>query len=279
MIQHSKNRNLRTMRAESFSDVLDYIAANPRLWSSSTAEESGEHRRAWSGTNSLPEARKLAAHGWKDGADKLHSGMDKAAMLRPAAPVATSNYDVAGAFPDVGLYCSGDPACMLSYDPQDAATKPIYRFVIGIFVSAGVEASTITNRGAAILSYADKLESEGARVEILAAYLTRADNQQFAMSFPIKRADEPLDVERAAFIMAHPSMFRRICFAVLERNKELEPAFSTGYGSSSNEMPAAWAEANSAYFPCLSYGADGDYRTMQSAMATVQGIVSAVTKG
>lgn len=48
----------------------------------------------------------------------------------------------------------------------------------------------------------------------------------------LSKAGELLDLDRAAFALAHPSTLRRLCFAIAEQHKELESSMHVGYGYS-----------------------------------------------
>lgn len=254
-------------RFDSLSDVLSFVET-PAAWSGEAAEY-GRHACGLDmGTDTLAQAVALARFGWKEGRDKLSTGMASAAMFKPPAPIATCAYDVAGAFPDVGLYCAGDPACMVSYDPEQAKTRPVLRFVVNLSYLAGVSGEAITNRGAAILSYVDKLESEGMRVELVAVRAARGKGKVFNFTFPLKAADEPLDIDRVAFVIANPAMLRRIGFAVAERDATAYRWFGNhGYGSC-DDFPADWSVPHSVYFPALKD--DGPFYSAHAAMSAVQ---------
>lgn len=90
-------------------------------------------------------------------------------------------------------------------------------------------------RGAAVLSLADTLERRGFSTELRIVGNSQAGGQAFRYSIVYKRAGEPLDIDRAAFAIAHPSSMRRLAFAILEQHRELETNFRSGYGSPMHE--------------------------------------------
>jgi hypothetical protein len=105
----------------------------------------------------------------------------------------------------------------------DARPKPIVRIGFETVVSAGEQVDSIMRRGAAIGALIDALESHNIRCEVTAV---ARDCKCYAMGDEtagyvlfetiIKAAEAPLDLDRLAFAVAHPSMLRRITFAVLE---------------------------------------------------------------
>lgn len=265
-------------RGDGLSDLLDHIATVPNVSAHQTSDNYG--RADFQGTGTMAQALDLARYGWPEGREKMKAGLASAALLQPAAPVPVTSYDIAGAFPDVGLFCAGDPACMVSYDEQDAKARPIYRIIVNISYMAAVEPQTIINRGAAILSFIDKLESEGARVELLAHRSAEKEGKTMSLAFPIKRADEPLDIDRVAFVLANPAMLRRIAWAITERNRTLCSWFGAHRYRSSDAMPKSWVEPHSIYFGALHDHDNATYCTIARAMAAVgqtiqRGIINA----
>ena len=75
--------------------------------------------------------------------------------------------------------------------------------------------------------------------------------------------DEPMDMDRLAYAVAHPSMLRRSLFRVTEFMMDYEV---DGYGriNSDIEVPA-----NTMYIPPMFR--DNGYRTMEDALETVRG--------
>src|SRR4029077_4430749 len=100
------------------------------------------------------------------------------------------------------------------------------KIVVNVAVSGAVTAATIMTRGGAILSWVDGLESEGFRCEIdvIESGLFRENTPKplgVLFSVKVKRADEPLDIDRVSFWLAHPAIQRRLMFGLYERSPEL----------------------------------------------------------
>jgi hypothetical protein len=92
-----------------------------------------------------------------------------------------------------------------------------------------VDPQDIINRGAAVVALIDKIQSEGQRVELIAfCHIAGRRNDRLIMAVTVKRPEEPIDMDRVAFALAHPSMLRRAFFRVVEF---LYPHHLGGYGS------------------------------------------------
>jgi hypothetical protein len=146
-------------------------------------------------------------------------------------------YDVAGAYPCVPLACSGDPANMVSFQEGELkAPSPIIRLGVNVWASSGYTQDHITNYGAAILSYIDALEASFYRVELTAIiYCKFSDGVVFSQEIIIKRAEQPLDLDRIAFVFCNAAFFRRIAYAAREKDPQLTRRDVLGYART---MPA-----------------------------------------
>jgi hypothetical protein len=212
-------------------------ANDPQLvqWNESNRASQKPDRESWTGTATFADAVDMALRrGWPEGRELLR---DSLIAVRPQPKVYESlEFEVAGAFPCVPVYCAGDPAWMIS-DPGSVvrSAKPIVRIDYNHWVNADVDIKSMMLRGAAIVSLADSLERQGLSVELRIVGNSRdiygGTNRTFRYSIVYKRAGEPLDLDRAAFAIAHPASMRRLAFAILEQHKELEKSFRGNYGS------------------------------------------------
>lgn len=204
-------------------------------------------------THNHGEAVELARMGWEDGRSKMSNAIDAAKFVQTNSTHRSEELDVAGAYPFVPAAAAGDPMCMVRVGLEQSKTKPIFRFMVGGFISSGINSDAIIRRGAAILSWVDKLEAEGARCELLYNLTCTGGNLKYTISTTIKRADEPLDIDRAAFVLAHPSMFRRIAFGCYERHADVCANMGGFYGYPSNDIHPDLQVAHSIYFASMSH--------------------------
>lgn len=163
-------------------------------------------------------AMKLLATGWETGAKRvaeLRASLEESVQKIVSEKAAEISYDVEGEWFDAGRIASGDPDCCGSFDVQgDMAGQKIIRIVANISVSAAVSHETMFARGAACIAAVDILESLGHRVELVAGEAGRCGkkNRKIFNYVTIKRADQPVDLDRLAFILCNPVWFRRVCF-------------------------------------------------------------------
>lgn len=176
------------------------------------------HDNTWSG-GTRAEAFDMARNGWREGREKMVKAM---AQARPAVSLPPAfTLDVAGAYPDPCAAAAGAPDCMVNLDPTESRIRPIVRIAVNIWASAAYSADEFMNYGAAIMSYLDAVEASGFRVELTMLCHCKIDRgvnqgQTYSGRVLIKRAEEPLDIDRATFCLTHPAMFRRLWFTHMQ---------------------------------------------------------------
>jgi hypothetical protein len=230
----------------------------------------------WHGTETWEEAVEMAlGRGWPEGRRLLSEAL-VAVSPRPH-PYESLEFSVAGAFPAVPNYCAGDPECMV-IDPGSTLRnpKPVVTIDYNHWVHAGVSTESMMLRGAAVISLANELEQRGIStiLRIVGATKDRDYNQHqsveqtWAYTIVFKRAGEFLDLDRAAFAIAHPACMRRLAFALLEQHADLKSSMQIGYGRPTYENPIP--DSDAIYIP----GASGR-ETPDSARKTVEEIALA----
>ena len=177
-------------------------------------EEGGAFGEEWSGCRTFEEAVNLASNGWHEGRKMLMTAM-AAAQSAPAF-TQTLAMDVAGAYPIPALAAAGDPCSMVDLQPVEDRVRPIVRLVIQRGGSSAYSAKEFMNYGAAVLSYVEGLEAAGFRCEIEVSFAANIPPVDHYLSVIVKRAEEPMELDRMAFVLTHPAFFRRIAFAVKE---------------------------------------------------------------
>ncbi len=226
----------KTILWREFSSWYEFVTcvADPalRAWKTPRLKSQTTSNSSWAGTSTFKAAIDMALRtGWPDGR-KLLSEM-LVSVRQKTETFKSLSFDVAGMFPCVALYNAGDPACMFSDSTQYIrAANPIIRIDFNHNASGFVSSSDIMLRGAAVVSLAQSLEASDLNVEInMIGNVACGSTHILRYSAPFKRADESLDLDRAAFAIAHPSTLRRLAFALYEQHPELESLISTSYGS------------------------------------------------
>lgn len=199
---------------ETLGSFIADAMREPLITGASSREESGAFGKGWSGTSTFQEAVDLAVNGWADGCKRLMTAM-AAAQSSPAMTPALM-MDVAGAYPIAALAAAGDPCSMVDLQPVEDRVRPIVRLVIQRGGSSAYEPEEFMNYGAAVLSYIEGLEAANFRVEIEVAFAANIPPVDHYLSVIVKRAEEPMELDRLAYVLTHPAFFRRIAFAVKE---------------------------------------------------------------
>lgn len=180
------------------------------------------------GTATWDEALRLARYGWAEGCGYLVRETGAYAH-QFASPAKGWQYDYAGAFPDVPRFLGGDLDCMIGDYPESLRFQQIVRMVVSPITHIDVTNVAIKNWGAALVSWIDELERAGQRVEVTwlscscpywvypAEQLQGQGGPTVAISFCLKEADQPVDLDRLAFWIMHPAAQRRIQFAIKEQ--------------------------------------------------------------
>lgn len=209
----------------------DPINLNP-----SSRDTSGAFGEEWHGTKTFEEAVNLAIHGWPDGRKLLMNAMAEA----QSAPAFTPSLvmDVAGAYPIAALAAAGDPCSMVDLQPVEDRVRPVVRLVIQRGGSSAYDPHEFLNYGAAVLSYIEGLEAASFRVEIEVAFAAKIGDIDHYLSVIAKRAEEPIEMDRLAYVLTHPAFFRRIAFAVKESTPGIAEHLNVNdYGFSQSPTP------------------------------------------
>jgi len=155
------------------------------------------------------------------------------------------HYDVAGGEVDVGRFLEGEPESMVEYvlQPMNGAGR-VLRLQADLSQSWRIPAAAIRAAGDAVVALADGLRARGVGLEILVtAQVTGATpGSRHETGIMIQRPNEPFDVSRLAFAIAHPGMTRRLLFSLLEHEprqvrEEFGASLDRGYGHPS---PRRW---------------------------------------
>lgn len=195
------------------------------------ARQSKAKNADFSGTASFAEAARLALAGWPEGRARMVKGVEAVASSPAFERAAALFFDVAGAYPVAALAAAGVPECMVSPAPVSERARPIVRLAVSGSVSCNFKAEEIFAYGAALLGVIDALESAEFRVELNVIFPAKAYNgDKLSVAVRVKDAPDALDLDRAAFILAHASTLRRLVFGVMEANLSCD-VWGGGYGS------------------------------------------------
>lgn len=208
-----------------FDSVTDFVNAAERgAVPGDEASSTQSYREEWTGTPNLPTALRLARQGWPEGRERVER-IRARIVDRVTSRMRVTEYEatVAGPIFDLGAYLQDDPEFMLvpvERETTDTNNGPVVRVLINLSASSSVDPDIITRRGAATLALADALERAGKRVEIVATFGASRGTARAMQYVTVKRSGDYLNVDAAAFALAHPSSLRRLSFAVWESSPE-----------------------------------------------------------
>ena len=226
---------------ESINELLDQVSDKSIPdWKSEHDSDylaSESRSKDWNGDVTLKQAIKLARFGWREGRDMMHKELEIAHRSTKFERLPTHTYDVAGFMPDVPLFISGEPAHMQTPVGNILGMQKTLEFVVHLGANCDIDAKRMMRKGSAILSLIDKLEDSGLSCHVQGITFAKGRNKSvFYIEFPIKKAGVPMDIDRCAYTLVHPSLLRRIEFRAFEQEPKCYKDFCNGYGSSS-ELP------------------------------------------
>ncbi len=178
--------------------------------------------RLWSGTSNFDEACQLALRGWPEGrehAERYLIAIESIIGMKTFMP--TPEFSVHGGGVDVGRFMGSDPECMVSRKPEERdAPSRIVTIVFNAAISGSESPEVLIQKGAVACAMIDKIESLGLRVEchVTAGSIgqTKDGARKIELSYLLKKAEEPLELDRIIFALAHPAAFRRLMFSLYE---------------------------------------------------------------
>lgn len=182
-------------------------------------------------SESLVDALNILKAGWKKGKDiiekltkehedafvKLFPRQDFDLQLQP---------EISGEIVNVEATIMNLPENMLSFHQDEEKLRKLQsgklqRIIISGEIPHHIDADTIFNRGAIISSMINIMELYGFRTELWLCHIRTGFNKNESVQYfyKIKPFDNNLDLGLLAFVSAHPSMIRRINFALLEQEE------------------------------------------------------------
>ncbi len=234
-MQEIKMNGVSLRKYDSISDFENFINNTPFnevfRWASHSSVSTDRH---WTGTNSYEEAVDLLKHG----ADDLSKRLEKAYQVKAAdigtKTVTRSFYDVAGFQASVPRYLQGIPTSMVNQKKVVQKAKVI-TLNKDMNYNCGWSVEDIINESAKALAIVKKIEASGTRVNLNLCFVSASVSQKVGCKIRLKNANERLNVSKLAFVMAHPSMIRRMLFRWLEVNPDVvDRSYTHGYGRPSN---------------------------------------------
>jgi hypothetical protein len=197
-------------------------------WTDSSVQTSGFYKK-FTGVGSLDEAIDTARVGWPEGRAKMldaiqHDTAGDVPGLFPAL-----EYDLAGEYPDVGAFCAGIPEHMVAPGEVNLGTQPVIRIGANGMYCSNTDVDDVVRFGVALLSHVSAYQRAGYSVAIDWIGANRGRDGGVFTRIELLSPGQTLDTDRLAFMLAHPSMLRRLWFAFAESHPELEH-LGSGFG-------------------------------------------------
>lgn len=178
-------------------------------------------------TKDFAEAEDLLLHGWEHGTKEIKNKVD--AKDTGVAMKQKSVYDVVGYQASVPRYLQGIPTNMVNKTNIKQKNKVITINKCASYIWS-TKPQVIIKESVKVLQLINRLEKQGFRVKLNVIFATRAENKTIT-KVKIKSSSQRLNIKQVAFPLCHPSMLRRIIFAVWERQEEnANNKFCDGYG-------------------------------------------------
>jgi len=230
---------------ENVTDYLEHIRSPINSTLSRTSTRLG-NTYLDTKTQTLEEALELAEKGWPEGLERI---AEFSAVLNEQVTgyllIQEMHYDVTGDVLDIGRFVSEEPEDFGSLRetevPTDSLTPKIVNVVMNLATSASMSTYTMELRGAACVALCDALERHGKRVDLDMVFASQShtpyrSDETSGVSVNaivrVKNSYEPLQLDKLAFILAHPSSCRRLAWASVEHMPDdvrIATGFNGGY--------------------------------------------------
>lgn len=202
----SVNGNKRTINAEIFNsaDECANVCQSRAITDSSFEDMRKEASQKWHGAD-YDEAMGLLRNGYQPTVDAL-KGVFKANVTGEGKRFKFQNSPV-GFAPIVPLALMGVPNSML-----DMRMKPIKAKVVDVYMDmtccSGTKSKEIMDASKKVLSAVIGLERQGYRFNLYSCTGYFDGNTGDVVCVKVKSAEQPLDLKRVSFPMAHTAFFR-----------------------------------------------------------------------
>ena len=213
MKTYIKTVNNHKYQIEEFESVLELTNANKtrkckECWKH---EDMNKHSYGyWEGVNSYQEAYDLLSNGWEQGTKRVANLADKVANTGVRTKTSFVN-DIHGFVPNVPLAMRNVPNSMINMVRTQIKSKVI-NIVYDISASSKVSSDDMINAGINVVNTIINLEMSGYRCElkVLDSYCT--DDSYDCCMVKIKSADQPFNLKKMMFPLAHSAMLRVVGF-------------------------------------------------------------------
>lgn len=242
----------------SLTEYHQYLSATPKVCEGRSSEDP-ERDLKWDLGWGWDKTIDLSSKGgyWQEGVNKIREDIFGFEQGMEMGNAPSLELDVSGFAPSVPDFIIGNPCTMYNEEQENSlriARKPIVKICVDTAATWIVSAEQMENRGIAIATLANYLESQGQRCEIWArgtVYSGHTSNTLCIWDVQVKRSDSYWSPSEVAFALISPGFFRRLGFAYLETKDYMKHACTKygGYGQT-GKVPTD-LDSWDIYFPTL----------------------------
>lgn len=188
----------------------------------------------------------LARSGWYEMEAKIRSMSESIARINAGSMCERVAFQMScqGEEYDVGALLEGVPECMFLPTPEITQGRTIYRIGVYPGASGGEHPEAFIKQGAMTCALVASLEARGQTCEVFMSSRCGGgygETTAIQIDVPLMSAGDPIDVPFLAFAVAHPSVYRRFTFAMMEADErcvEMGTGFGYGYVQNRNGIPS-----------------------------------------
>lgn len=206
---------------ERYNSIADFKKSLERKKIGKMYDEKFEGRTSFYGTSTHEEADELLINGDTFTA-KIIEGCNK--NKRFERTTNTIKQDFCGFVPNVGAVVSGSPINMYNVKQTTYRNTKVLNIVYFIGAGYNVRTKELSAAGAKLLNVINTLEVRGYRINLFAARCVipningkQQSDSLLNLAVKIKDSGKHLNITKIAYPVAHPSFFRRHCFAWADR--------------------------------------------------------------
>jgi hypothetical protein len=211
----------------------------------------GSNDDSWAGGSQETALRMASTDGYQDAvpeAQALATSLYDTISALVNLDTFGSMHDVTGSEVDISRYMSGEPECMLEAIPiKVAGHGRAIRIVVSFSYRCGINEATVRRRGAAVMALVYVLQQLQHPMEVLASMAVKGfswggggSSERMSYVVEVQRADEPVDIGRVMYALAHPTMLRRMAFRVEDHeNRQIRQTFGIPGGRGSPDDTVA----------------------------------------
>lgn len=215
-----------------YVSYLDTTPYNPKFKYRSATDVS-EHRTEFTETASYEDAQGLLENGDKKIAKKLqdkNGSVGQNIKNLVAGLIFKRKRDIVGSIPNVAAFLNGNPRNMIRKTRVKTETKVINLVYLNQ-IHCTVNGEDMIEAGTNMLYCLQELERAGYRVNLYigqTTWVTSRKQKAWGYVVNVKSSGQYINIEKLAYLMANPSVYRRHGFHMMEIEKDA--VFDSGYG-------------------------------------------------